>query len=239
MMDWNPDRYEAWFATEEGRFALEREAQLLYAVLADWPRRKRKLLDIGCGTGMFLERLYQMGFDVSGIDSSPAMIMASRQRLRNRADLHLGDGELLPYMDNDFDYAFMWAVLEFTADPKAMLAEAARVAEKGVLVGFLNKHSLYHYMNVRGSCGTMSQANMFTWCEMQDLIKEATGFRATMARSVLPGPMQTWRKGRIGRRLNSTLCPPFLGAFSAVRVDFVNMKPMNPLFALKREPHPG
>lgn len=48
--------------------------------------------------------------------------------------------------------------------------------------------------------------------------------------------MNTWNKTGLGRRINSMICPPFLGAFTAVRVDFVNMKPLNPLFAWKTEP---
>jgi len=238
-MFWDPDRYEGWFDTPEGRFALEREARLLQSVLAGWPRRGHKLLEIGCGTGLFLEMLYQMGFDVTGVDSSPEMVMAARKRLGKRADIHLGSGELTAYSDNEFDYAFLWSVLEFTENPEAMLAEAARVAEKGLLIGFLNKNSLYYTMNVRKTSGTMSQGKWLTWTAVQDMVRKATGFRPTLARSVLPGPMQTWAESGPGRWINSRLCPPFLGAFTAVRVDFVNMKPLTPLFAWKSEPEMG
>lgn len=238
-MDWDPDRYERWFDTPQGQFALEREAQLLQSVVAGWPRRGHKLLEIGCGTGLFLEMLYQMGFDISGIDSSPAMIMAARQRFGNRAELHLGDGELMPFGDNEFDYAFLWSVLEFTEAPETMLTEAARIAEKGLLIGFLNKNSLYYTMNVRGSNGTLGKGNWYTWCEIQDLVKKTTGFRPTLARSVLPGPMKTWKNSGLGKHLNCCLCPPFVGAFTAVRVDFINMKPLNPLFAWKTQPEMG
>jgi SAM-dependent methyltransferase len=180
-----------------------------------------------------------MGFDISGMDSSPEMIMAARKRLKNRAELHLGVGEHLGYCDNEFDYAFLWSVLEFTEDPKTMIEEAARVAEKGLLIGFLNKNSLYYTMNIKKSSGSLSKGNWHTWCEMQDLIKQATGFRPTVARSVLPGPTQTWKPSGICNKINGSLYPPSLGAFSAVRVDFVNMKPLNPLFAWRSEPEMG
>lgn len=238
-MPWDPERYEEWFDTPQGQFALGQEARLLQDVLAGWPRRKHKLLEVGCGTGLFLEMLYEMGLDVTGIDSSPEMILAARKRFGNRAELHVGHGEHMGYSDNEFDYTLLWSVLEFTDEPEAMLAEAARVAEKGLLVGFLNKNSLYYSMDVKGSGSTMSQAHWHTWCEVQDLIKRATGFRPTMARSVLPGPMKTWKPSGISSMLNSRLLPPFLGAFVAVRVDFVNMKPMTPLFAWKTEPEMG
>ncbi|BCS89166.1 methyltransferase type 11 [Pseudodesulfovibrio sediminis] len=238
-MPWEPERYEAWFDTPEGRFALDQEIRLLQNVLAGWPRRKRKMLEIGCGTGLFLEQMYQMGLDVTGIDSSSKMIMAARKRFGNRADLHIGNGENMGYSDNEFDYACIWSVLEFSKDPEAMLVEAARVAEKGLLIGFLNKHSLYYTMDIRKAESTLSKGNWFTWCEMKDLIKRATGFHPTMARSVLPGPMKTWKSTGIASMLNSKIFPPSVGAFVAVRVDFINMKPMNPLFAWKTEPGLG
>ncbi|WFS62714.1 methyltransferase domain-containing protein [Pseudodesulfovibrio thermohalotolerans] len=238
-MTWDPDRYEAWFDTPEGRYALDREVQLLQAMLAGWPRRKHKLLDIGCGTGLFLEPLYQMGLDVTGIDKSQEMILAARKRFGSRAELSVGNGEHTGYSDNEFDYALLWSVLEFTEDPEAMLAEAARVAEKGLLIGFLNKNSLYYCMNVRGTGSSLSKARWFTWCEMQDLIHETTDFRPTVARSALAGPMKTWKSTGISNQINARFLPPALGAFVAVRVDFVNMKPLTPLFAWKSEPEMG
>jgi SAM-dependent methyltransferase len=238
-MVWDPERYEQWFDTPEGRFALDSETRLLQSVLAGWPRRGHKLVELGCGTGLILEILYQMGLDVTGLDSSPEMLAAARKRLGNRAELHLGNGELTPYADNEFDYAFLWSVLEFADNPEAMLAEAARVAEKGILVGFLNKHSLYYGMNVRGTGSTLDSGAWHTWCEIQDMIRRATGFRPTLAQSVLPGPMQTWRAGRVARIVNWGLYPPYVGAFAAVRVDFVNMRPLNPLFVWRGEPEMG
>jgi len=238
-MSWDPDRYEAWFDTPEGRYALDREVRLLQEVLAGWPRRKHKILEIGCGTGLFLETLYQMGLDVTGMDKSAEMLRAARTRFGNRAELHQGHGEHMPYSDNEFDYALLWSVLEFSDEPEAMLAEAARVAEKGLLIGFLNKNSLYYYMNMRGSESSLGRAHWFTWCEMQDLVHRATGFRPTLARSVLAGPMKTWKHSGLSHQLNAHILPPALGAFVAVRVDFVNMKPLTPLFAWKSEPEMG
>ena len=238
-MAWDPDRYEAWFDTPEGQYALEQEVRLLQEMLAGWPRRKHKLLEIGCGTGLFMEMLYQMGLDVTGMDNSPEMIMAARKRFGNRAELHLGHGEHMAYSDNEFDYVLLWSVLEFTDEPEAMLVEAARVAEKGLLIGFLNKNSLYYTMNVRNSGSTLSKAHWFTLCEMQDLIHNVTGFRPTLARSVLAGPMKTWKPSRLSNLVNARILPPSLGAFTAVRVDFTNMKPLTPLFAWKTEPEMG
>lgn len=238
-MAWDAERYESWFDTDEGRFALEREAHLLQSLAAGWPSRCSTLLEIGCGTGLFLEMLWQMGFDVTGVDKSPSMIDAARKRFGSRATLHQADGTLLPFDDDSFDYVFLWSVLEFCDDADAMLAEACRVAEKGLLVGFLNRQSLYYWRNVRNSGGTMSRASMFSWMRLRHKVWRASGFHPVMARSVLPGPLQTWKNSFFWKQVNSRFYPPWLGAFSAMRVDFQSGKPLTPLFAWRTEPELG
>jgi SAM-dependent methyltransferase len=60
-MNWDALSYERWFETPAGRFALEQERRLLEGVVAGWPRRCKTLLEVGCGTGIFLELLYHTG----------------------------------------------------------------------------------------------------------------------------------------------------------------------------------
>lgn len=40
-----------------------------------------RLLDVGCGTGVFLEKAVAVGIDAYGIDSAPEMIAVARERL--------------------------------------------------------------------------------------------------------------------------------------------------------------
>ena len=68
-MPWNHEsaaRYDKWSTSTRGGFALRQEEKLLQSVIASWPRRKQKLLDVGCGTGMFLEFFWSCGFDQIG-----------------------------------------------------------------------------------------------------------------------------------------------------------------------------
>lgn len=236
MIHWDAHKYEEWFNTPAGHVALDCEAWLLQAVVAGWPRRGKKLLEVGCGTGIFLEMLWQMGLDVTGVDQSDEMLGGARKRLGNRADLHCANGELLPFEDNEFDYVLLWSVLEFAIDPKQMLAEASRVAKRGILIGFLNRQSLYYWFNVRKSTGTMSKANLKSWFEVNRMVKEASGFNPCSGFSVLPGPLRTWREGLPWKLANNRLYPPWLGAFSALRVDFVDFKPLTPLLAWRSRP---
>ncbi|MDD4951134.1 MAG: class I SAM-dependent methyltransferase [Desulfovibrionaceae bacterium] len=245
-MTWDAKHYEQWFETGPGRFALEIEKRLLHALIAAWPRRGRRLLEIGCGTGIFLEALWEMGFEVSGLEQSQEMLGAARARLGNRADIHLGAGDHTSFDDRAFDYAVLWNVLEFCRDPAAVLREAARVASRGVLIGFLNRWSVYYLTHGRPSgptprtaAGTLRRARWFTWPEMRSLVLAATGCKPGPTRSVLPGPMATWRPTLPWRYLNGIIYPACVGAFTAMRVDFERERPLTPLMAWKTEPGPG
>ncbi|MFO7597400.1 MAG: class I SAM-dependent methyltransferase [Desulfocurvibacter africanus] len=234
-------RYEAWFQTEPGRIALEREKALLEYLISPWPRRNQRLLEVGCGSGLFLEMFWQTGFDVSGIDPSPPMLAAARQRLGKAADLQVGHAECLPYEDKEFDFVALVTVLEFCDDAQAAIAEAVRVARKGVLIGFLNRRSLYYLTN--GKCwpwtdcqGPLRNARWRTWPEIWDAFMSVAGLRPSRARSVLPGPPWSWRDRALCRLLNGILYPPGLGAFAAVRFDLVGEKPLTPIMVWKVEP---
>jgi hypothetical protein len=141
----------------------------------------------------------------------------------------------MPFDDNQFDYVVLWSVLEFTSRPEAMLEEASRVAEKGILLGFLNKFSLYYLMNVRKSTGTMSRAKLLNPFSASGMLRNATGSPLSLARSVLPGPLATWRENFLMKRVNDQLYPSWLGAFSALRVDMKPYRPLTPLLLWRSE----
>jgi len=67
------------------------------------PSQGMTVLDVGCGTGTGLEEYVEVGCEVFGIDSSPAMLNQARARLGGRADLTLGDATDMPYDDDTFD----------------------------------------------------------------------------------------------------------------------------------------
>lgn len=242
-MVWNgfdAEKFEMWFKTPTGQFALEQEAGLMDNLISAWPRRKRKLLEVGCGTGLFLDHLYRGGFDITGVDRSPIMLESARRRLGNRASLYLCNGENLPFEENEFDFTLLWTVLEFSADPEAMLREAARVSAGGVLVGFLNRHSIYFFTHGRmwpwASPSTLRSAHWFSPSEMRRMIKKNCGYSPSITRSVLPGPMWSWKMKSPWKQLNGIIYPPYFGAFTACRVDFHHRRPMNPLYAWKQMP---
>jgi ubiquinone/menaquinone biosynthesis C-methylase UbiE len=50
-------------------------------VFSRLPKPPCRILDVGCGTGVFLEKAVSAGFDATGIDASPEMIAVSSKRV--------------------------------------------------------------------------------------------------------------------------------------------------------------
>lgn len=238
------ERYEGWFQTRAGSFALAAEKRLLNQMISGWPRRGQSLLEIGCGTGIFLQGFWEAGFDVTGLDRSPEMLSAARQRLGERADLQVGAACTLPYEDREFDFVALLTVLEFLPDPLEALREARRVARKGLLVAFLNRCSLYYLRaglplpGLRDS--TLRKAHWFTPLEIRRMLLQAAPGKRLALRTVLPGPVWSWRRTPPLSWCNSLPLPfPFwCGAFGAARVDLFESVPLTPLLLFSKEPKP-
>lgn len=70
---------------------LNREWPFFESVLSDTP--SKKLLDLGSGTGEHARMLGSKGFDVTGVDSSPAMLEKSRSST-NEENIRFVEGDL-------------------------------------------------------------------------------------------------------------------------------------------------
>jgi ArsR family transcriptional regulator len=93
------------------------------------------LLDIGTGTGRLLEILAPRITAGLGIDASAAMLALARARLARARITHCrvrrADLYRLPLGDGGFDLVVMQMVLHYAEDPRAALAEAARMLRPG------------------------------------------------------------------------------------------------------------
>jgi ubiquinone/menaquinone biosynthesis C-methylase UbiE len=109
------------------------------------PIESGKLLDVGCGPGILLNRLIDGPLEISGIDLCPEMIAEAGARTAGRANLRIGQLEHLPYEDKTFDVIVGLGVLEYLSDQRAALSEMARVAKPGatVILSMVNRVSLY------------------------------------------------------------------------------------------------
>jgi len=107
-----------------------------------------KALDIGCGSGVYVEELVAMGFDVSGVDLAPEMLATCRKRFEGRSDAKVhfqqADVEHLPFPDGGFDLVVCVGVLGYLLSDERALAEIQRVLKPGgyLLLNLTNMYSL-------------------------------------------------------------------------------------------------
>ena len=91
------------------------------------------VLDVGCGTGVFLRLCADRGASVSGIDATEDLLARARSRVPE-ADLRLGDMQALPFRDDAFDLVTGFTSFFYADDVVAALREAARVSRDRVVV---------------------------------------------------------------------------------------------------------
>lgn len=94
----------------------------------------RQVLEVGCGAGVDLVRFARGGALVTGVDISSSAIRLAEANLAQQAvtaDLRVADGERLPFADASFDLVFAHGVVQYTANPQALVDEVRRVLRPG------------------------------------------------------------------------------------------------------------
>ena len=98
--------------------------------------RNAQLLEIGCGAGLSAADLAVRGYHVTAVDTVPAMLKLTRNRVGQAQIAQLvrivrADVRQLPMPDSSFDVVFALGVLPWLDDPRAALREIARVTRPG------------------------------------------------------------------------------------------------------------
>jgi len=93
----------------------------------------RKWLDVGCGTGALCAAIVDRcsPSSVTGVEPSEGFLETARGNLAGRAMLHQGSATAIPLGDAAVDVVVSGLVLNFIPDPRAALAEMARVTARG------------------------------------------------------------------------------------------------------------
>jgi len=88
-----------------------------------------KVLDVGCGRGLLLDKLRRRGWEPQGTELSEEAATFARKRL----GLPVTTKELkeCEFPDSEFDLVILWHVLEHVRSPKAMLMEINRILKPG------------------------------------------------------------------------------------------------------------
>ena len=90
------------------------------------------LLDVGCGTGIFLEILEKKYpyTKFSGLDPNQAMLAKASEKLSSKVHLKIGNADSIPYDSQSFDWVVLSNCFGHINDQETALFEAHRVLRK-------------------------------------------------------------------------------------------------------------
>jgi methionine biosynthesis protein MetW len=127
-----------------------------------------KIIDIGCGDGNFLLAAKNLGAIIHGleVDSSNVASCLSKGLAVVQSD---ADMDLKHYSDKAFDTAFLINTLQVMKNPKQVLTELLRLADKVVITipnfGFIKNR---YYLGILGKM-PMSRTLSYKWYETPNI----------------------------------------------------------------------
>lgn len=106
-----------------------------------------RVLDAGCGPGIYSEWLRSNGASVVSIDASPKMIELARKRLGDDADIRLADlGQPLNFQKGSFDLILSPLVMDYVKNWNETFSEFYRVLQPGGHFVFSVGHPFSDYL---------------------------------------------------------------------------------------------
>lgn len=132
----------------------------------------RRVLDVGCGDGVFTFQMYDRAApeSVVAVDLAERALASARSRVGQRRIVFApGNATSLDFPDDSFDLAWFLGVLHHVSDPARSLREALRVARQVVvlepngyspILKLLEKYSRYHVEHHEKS---YTQAQLARW----------------------------------------------------------------------------
>ena len=197
------------------------------------PSPNAKVLDIGCGGGLFLSLLKQSGAEVIGIELSDSRAQYAKSKHHLAIDKHLIEHDFWQTgYANHFDAVTLWDVIEHVNYPHEALQSAANVLKQGGILaidtpcrdGFYHRFGEFTYKLTSGKYPTFLNAmysshlfghkQIFSTTEMKDLF-EAVGCEVVELRKFheLSFPYAFYLKKLVKSDAIVSLLLPFVSLF--------------------------
>jgi SAM-dependent methyltransferase len=108
------------------------------------PLAGRRVLDVGCGIGMYTAAFLRETLQVFGVEIEHERALEAQEQ-RRAAGVVQSPGEHLPFPDATFDIVFSHEVLEHVADDRACVTEMVRVTRPGGRIVVFVPNRLYPF----------------------------------------------------------------------------------------------
>lgn len=123
----------------------------------------KRLLDVGCGYGYFLETAAANGWQPFGVEISSEAVEQARRNFGN-SRIFRGRIEDSGFESNLFDAVTFWDVLDFSNHPTSDLTEALRILKSGRLIGIRVRNVVF-------------QRLLYTFCKPLSAVAQGAGFK--------------------------------------------------------------
>jgi 2-polyprenyl-3-methyl-5-hydroxy-6-metoxy-1,4-benzoquinol methylase len=128
--------YDVQIPEPRRRALLKRKTELMGEVLTAHAAGASGL-DAGCGQGWYVARMCELGYDVSGIDTSPAQLHLAAAHVTRPGAIMLGSVLEIPAPSGHYDFVYTINVLHHLsslAEQRAAFSELFRVLRPGGLL---------------------------------------------------------------------------------------------------------
>jgi len=173
--------YTAIAATYDRRWSAYLDASLAMTmhVVVDLP--VTRVLDIACGTGLFLKRLTERVDhpELFGIDRVPAMLDAAKENIGQQATLLEGEAENLPFDDAAFDLVTSTNALHYFPNAISAVQEMRRVISPNgnlIITDWCRNYFWMRLLNRTLSWTEQAHVHTFTTAELEQNLSE-NGFK--------------------------------------------------------------
>lgn len=126
-----------------------------FEFIAEFLESQKRILEVGCGSGFFLDNFNEESEIFVGVDFSLPMLERVRER-DNDVYLILADADYLPFKKNTFDIVISLTLLQNMPDPGFTIIEMKRVLrDDGIMImtTLEKKHSVSDLEDLVQSAG--------------------------------------------------------------------------------------
>jgi 2-polyprenyl-3-methyl-5-hydroxy-6-metoxy-1,4-benzoquinol methylase len=106
---------------------------------ANIAKQERKILDVGCGYGYFIEVASKKGWNPSGVEIVKEAADDAKRRV-GKENIFEGKLKEANFCDNSFDAITLWDVLAIVDDPYDELKECYRLLKSGGIIGLRTRN---------------------------------------------------------------------------------------------------